>query len=239
MKENTFLTTQELSKYLKLNEKTVLKMAQTKELPGVKIGSQWRFHLQTVDEYLQDKIVRSSNYGIDTIIRSTDILPLSRLIETSNIDLELKAESRDEVLRELSELAVASGVAVSAGKLFDALLKRENMLSTAIEKGIAVPHPRNPSDELFRRPAIIVGRSINGVDFLSPDGSKTRLFFMPCAPDVILHLKFLSNIARLFEDPGISRAFMKVVSKEEFIKILLSLEKEEIFKGKAADQNEA
>ena len=68
MDKKGILTTREISKYLKLNEKTVIKMAQKRELPGFKIGSQWRFYLSTIDEYLQDKIVKSSKHVFSKVI---------------------------------------------------------------------------------------------------------------------------------------------------------------------------
>ena len=42
----------ELAEYLKLNEKTIIKMAQNKDLSGVKVGNQWRFHRAAIDAYL-------------------------------------------------------------------------------------------------------------------------------------------------------------------------------------------
>lgn len=225
MEENNLLTTQELSKYLKLNEKTILKMAQFGELPGVKIGSQWRFYLSTVDEYLQDKIVKSSKYNFGRMVKATDILPLSRFIDDACINLNLSAENKEEVLYELAETAQVAGIAVSKEIVYAHLKKREDMLSTALGKGVAIPHPRNPSDEVFKKPGVIIGRSIKGVDFSSPDAGKIHLFFMTCAPDVVLHLNLLSKIAALLEKKNIYQKIMNAQSKSEVIKIFLLCER--------------
>jgi excisionase family DNA binding protein len=225
LKENTILTTQELSNYLKLNEKTVLKMAQAGELPGFKIGNQWRFYLSAIDEYLQDKLAKSPNYDLSRIVQTADIMPLSRLVDESSIELGLKSDNRNGILYELARIAQDTKVAICAEHVFEHLKKREDMLSTAIGNGVAIPHPRNPDDELFTKPSVIIGRSIEGVDFSSPDGKKVHLFFMTCAPDVILHLKLLSKIARLFENKDIFPRFMSADSKNEIIKILLEIER--------------
>ncbi|MFH1768944.1 MAG: PTS sugar transporter subunit IIA [Candidatus Omnitrophota bacterium] len=235
--ESTFLTTQELSKYLKLNEKTILKMAQSGEIPGVKIANQWRFHLQVVDEYLQDRIVKSSSYNnFDKIVASADIMPLSRLIDTVTVNLTLNSDNKNDLIYELSQIAHDSNVAVSLKTVYEQLLKRENMLSTAIGKGIAVPHPRNPSDELFNKPAVIFGRSVKGIEFSSPDKQKVHLFFMPCAPDVVLHLKLLSKISHLLEARDIFNKCMRLQSKEQLFKLLLEIERRNIFAKKTGDK---
>ncbi|MDP8292558.1 MAG: helix-turn-helix domain-containing protein [Candidatus Orphnella occulta] len=56
--DDTLLTTKDLAEYLKLNEKTVLKMAQTGQLPAFKIAKQWRFYRSAIDKYLHEQIVR-------------------------------------------------------------------------------------------------------------------------------------------------------------------------------------
>ena len=147
------------------------------------------------------------------------------------IELGLKGKNREEVILELSEIAVKCGAAASADKVFEFLMRREKMLSTAIGKGIAIPHPRNPSDELFLKPAVIFGRSAEGLDFYAPDGRKVHIFFMPCAPDVVLHLKLLSRIAKFLESGDMFRKLMAVKTKEDFIKLLLKSEKETVFVG--------
>ena len=53
MLNSKVMTTKELAEYIKLNEKTIIKMAQNGELPGKKVGNQWRFHLMAIDNYLQ------------------------------------------------------------------------------------------------------------------------------------------------------------------------------------------
>jgi len=228
MTKNTVLRTQELSKYLKLNEKTILKMAQSGELPGFKIANQWRFYLSVVDEYLQDKIAKSSSCNFNELIRAGEVLPLSRLVERAYIIMDLKADGRDDVLHELANVAYDSGIADSAEVLFKRLQKRETMLSTAVGNGVAIPHPRNPSDELFKRPGVIIARSVKGIDYSPPDQKKVHLFFMVCAPDVVLHLKLLSKIAKLFKSKDVFEKFLNADSKDKIMKVLLENERFDI-----------
>lgn len=225
MKETSVLTTQELSKYLKLNEKTVLKMAQSGQIPGFKIANQWRFYLSAVDEYLQDKMAKSTGYDFDRIVRTADVMPLSRFVDNDTIKLKLDSDNKEGVLFELASVAHKAGIAVSAKDVLKQMKKREEMLSTAVGKGVAVPHPRNPSDELFKMPGVVIARSKEGIDFAAPDGKHVHLFFMTCAPDVVLHLKLLSKIAKLLEAKNNFKKFMSAKTKDEVMKILLENER--------------
>jgi len=229
LKDNSILTTKELSKYLKLNEKTIIKMAQSRDLPGFKIGSKWRFYLSVVDEYLQDKIIRFPKKYVSKLPElGSGSFPLSRLIDESCIDLNLKSKTVDGILYELSEIAQKSNITVSIERLVIQLKKREQMLSTAIGEGVAIPHPRNPSDDLFKRAGFMIGRSVKGVNFGAPDNKKTHIFFMLCATDVILHLNLLSSIARLIDKKEVVKKILNAKTKKNILKLLLESERPSI-----------
>ncbi|MBI5207302.1 MAG: PTS sugar transporter subunit IIA [Candidatus Firestonebacteria bacterium] len=226
MEEDKILTTKQLADYINLNEKTIIKMAQKGELPGKKIANQWRFSLSVINEYLQDNIIKSKNYNLSNLIKSEDnIIPFSRLTDQSYIKMDLSSEKISEVLLELALIAENAGLSPSAKTLYKKLLDREEMLSTAIGNGMAIPHPRNPDDNLFKKQSIIIARSKNGVDFKSPDGGKVYFFLMPCAPDVVLHLKLLTKISRLLHVEGIISRFMSAETKDDIIRILLEAER--------------
>ena len=224
--KTTILTTKEVAEYLKLNEKTVLKMAQNKEIPAVKVANQWRFYLSAIDEYLQDKITRNTSHDFERIVTTGNtIMPLSRLIDALHINLDLKAKDKNSVLRELADSSYSAGITVSAENLLIQLIKRESMLSTAVGGGIAIPHSRNPNDELFNNPGVIIGISKEGVDFSAPDREKVHLLFLVCAPDVVLHLKLLSKVAALLNTRGTYESFLEANTPDDIIKILLKHER--------------
>lgn len=227
MRNNTIMTTRELADYIKLNEKTILKMAQTGKLPGIKIANQWRFYLSAVDTHLQKSTIKSSNDNLNILIKTIeeDIIPLSRLMEISSINLDLKSRKRDDVLYELAQIANKAGLALYTKELFHQLRERENMLSTAVGDGVAIPHPRNPTANLFKKPNIIMARSKKGVDFFAPDNRKVHLFFMPCATNTITHLRLLRKISKLSHTTNVVQKFMRAGDESEVIKILLEFEK--------------
>ena len=227
MERKNILTTQELAEYLKLNEKTIIKKAQSGEIPGVKVGNQWRFNLLAIDAYIKGDVGTVSENDLSSEFMKTahNVIPLSRLTDEPCINLDIQATTREGLLRELAETAQKAGVANSSKNLFEELREREQMLSTAIGNGIAIPHPRHPSPELFKKMNVIMARSKQGIDFHAPDDKKVHLFFMACTPYVFVHLKLLAKIAELLHTKNIFSKFMNATSKSEIFKILLEVER--------------
>ncbi len=231
------LTTRELADYMKLNEKTILKMAQKGELPGVKIGSQWRFYLEAIDQYLQKDIMHTPEDELDSIINTASrIIPLSRLFEEALIELDMEAGTIEEVLQELANIAGLAGVTRDKENLYTQLQDREKMLSTAVGNGIAIPHLRNPSPILFKKPNILMARSKEGVDFHAPDKKKVHLFFMTCAPTMAVHLRLLAKISKLLHIEGVIDKFMGVSASDEIIRMLLEVERKHLFPWEAVNE---
>ena len=231
MEKERVLTTRELANYMKLSEKTILKKAKNGELPGVRVGSQWRFNLAAIDKYLQEDIMHGiPKEELNIIIEtSQNIIPLSRLMSPLLMNLNLKAKTKDEVLSDISETAFKGGITSAKKTLLNELLKREKMLSTAVGNGIAIPHPRNPNTTLFKKPNILMAKSIEGIDFQAPDNKKVYLFFMICAPNMVVHLRLLAKISRLLQVEGVIDKLMKTSSGDEIMRVLLSIERNQLF----------
>ncbi len=231
MKDERVMTTRELANYMKLSEKTVLKKAHNGELPGVRVGSQWRFNLASIDKYLQEDIVHSiPRDELDIIVETAqNIIPLSRLMSPGLMKLNLKATTKEDVLSEIAEAAHHGGITSAKKTLFNQLIKREKMLSTAVSNGVAIPHPRNPDPALFKKPNILMAKSTEGVDFQAPDDKKVYLFFMICAPNMIVHLRLLAKISKLLHIEGVIDEFMKISDSDEVVRVLLAIERNQLF----------
>ncbi|MCK5393414.1 MAG: PTS sugar transporter subunit IIA [Candidatus Omnitrophica bacterium] len=235
MQNNNIMTTKELAEYIKMNEKTVLKMAKNGELPGKKIGNQWRFHLATIDKYLQGDIIRYSDKKLDLIINTADkINPLSRFIGYDYMNIDSQAKTSDEVLLELANIVYETKLTSQEDKLLEELRNRERMLSTAIGNGMAIPHTRYPSIKLFKESKIILLRTRQGIDFGAQDGIPVSIFFMTCAQNEFIHLRLLAKISRLLHCTGVREDFMNAETKEQMMQIFLKFDREYMFTRIAA-----
>ena len=142
-------------------------------------------------------------------------------IEVKAIRAELKAEGKEGAIEELvGSLVAAGGIKADEQKsIVDAVMKREELGSTGIGRGVAVPHTKHPSvDRLIGT----VGISRDGVDFNSLDGEKVQIFFLLVSPPDRPgdHLRALENISRQLRDDTFCR-FLRQAKTVDNIKQLL------------------
>ena len=140
---------------------------------------------------------------------------------TDAIRATLEADDKEGVIREMAGSLAASGK-VASGELegiVKAILKREELGSTGIGRGVAVPHTKHAS---VSRLVGTVAISQAGVDFDSLDGEKVQLFFLLISPPDRPgdHLRALENISRQLRNDTFCR-FLKQAKSAEEIKTLL------------------
>jgi PTS system nitrogen regulatory IIA component len=126
-------------------------------------------------------------------MRLRDIVPPGAIVD------ELRAQTKEGVLRELSEAVCREAAGLSPDRVASILMEREALGSTGIGEGVAIPHGKVPGID---RLLAAFGRSREGVQFSSIDGKPARLFFLILAPEQSagMHLKALARISRLLKD---------------------------------------
>lgn len=137
------------------------------------------------------------------------------------IKSELASLEKEDVITEMVDSLVEAGEIKpeDKGDIIEAVMKREELGSTGIGRGVAVPHTKHPSvDKLVGT----VGVSVGGVDFNSLDGEKVQLFFLLISPPERPgdHLRALENISRQLRDDTFCR-FLKQSKTIEDINQLL------------------
>ncbi len=142
-------------------------------------------------------------------------------VSTDAIRSQLKADDKEGVIREMTQSLLEAGK-INADELesiIRAILKREELGSTGIGRGVAVPHTKHPS---VNRLVGTVAVSSGGVDFDSLDGEKVQLFFLLISPPDRPgdHLRALENISRQLRNDTFCR-FLKQAKSPEEIKQLL------------------
>jgi PTS system fructose-specific IIA component/PTS system nitrogen regulatory IIA component len=142
-------------------------------------------------------------------------------INDQSIKADLQSDDKPEVLRELVQSLADSG-AIAGGDvqgIVAAIMKREELGSTGIGRGVAVPHTKHSSVE---RLVGTVGGSAEGVDFNSLDGEKVHLLFLLVSPPDRPgdHLRALENISRQLRDDTFCR-FLKQARTPQDIHQLL------------------
>ena len=137
------------------------------------------------------------------------------------IQADLSNEDKEGVIREMVQTLLSAGGLQEDEResIVKAVLKREELGSTGIGRGVAVPHTKHPSvDQLVGSVAV----SSEGVNFDSLDGEKVHLFFLLISPPDRPgdHLRALENISRQLRDDTFCR-FLKQSKTAKDIQLLL------------------
>jgi nitrogen PTS system EIIA component len=145
-------------------------------------------------------------------------MELREFFDRDAVTLEIRGEAKDEILREL--IALLGLDEKSEGILFKMLKRRENLGSTGIGRGIAIPHCRSL---VVNRLRVAFGRKPAGVDYSAIDGQPVHYFFLIVAPPLEVsnqYLPVLGKLAQFAKDPDITRRLAELNTPEEFLALL-------------------
>lgn len=144
---------------------------------------------------------------------------LSELLTEDRVRVPLGGRTKREVLRELVEMVAAGQSGAEAQAIFDAVSEREQVLSTGIGEGIAIPHGKTPSvDQLV----LAAGVAPVAVDFDALDGRPVQIFFLLVGPESAsgAHVKALSRISRLLRRDALRRRLLAASTPHDFLQIV-------------------
>ena len=141
------------------------------------------------------------------------------LIRRDMVVPDLAADSKLGVIRELARHLADHHGKLKVEDLTRVLTDREELASTAIGEGVAVPHGKMRAVDGI---VACLGRSRGGVDFGSMDGQPTHLFFVMVAPESSTgaHLKALARISRVFKDAQFRRRLLEAADGESMYEII-------------------
>lgn len=152
---------------------------------------------------------------------------LGELLTPATIQLHLAGQNRDAVLSELVNQIPAIADRTDARQtLLRALQEREQLHSTGIGDGVALPHCRNALVGLVDQPIIVFGRHDAGIAYSAIDGAPARLFFLLIAPTVTQHLAILARLGRLLRNPKLRKSLLTAESPEKVITLIRDAEAE-------------
>jgi len=182
---------QDAASYLHIAEKTVSRMIQRGELPAVRIGGQWRFIPEQLSRWLNDQGARPDS--LRDLLRLDPIaVPIDRILKPEHIICKSQAGSARGVLRELAEKAHEAFPGIDPEEYHSALLAREELASTVIGNGLAVPHIRRIESNPPGSMELFVLITENPVHY---GGTDCSIFCLICTDDLVLHLRIIQKVA--------------------------------------------
>ena len=154
-------------------------------------------------------------------MKNSSAVVLGGLLTPAAINLDLKSTDRESVLGELvNQIPQLANQPEARQTLLLALREREQLHSTGIGDGIALPHSRNALVGLVDQPILVFGRHKQGIPYDAIDGIPARLFFLLIAPTVTQHLAILARLGRLVRDPKLRRNLLSADSAEKVLALI-------------------
>ncbi len=170
--DDDILTIEEVARYLRVSERTVYDWAQKGEIPSGKIGTVWRFKKSEIERWVNERLSSNRPASVFSVVQIQNILSPDRILFLNH------AKKRDVLVAMAENLAGAPQIKTRQ-ELIAEILRREELMSTAIGRGIAIPHVRLSSVTDL---VVSVGVSqCDIIDFQSLDDVPVRLLFMIAA----------------------------------------------------------
>ena len=140
------------------------------------------------------------------------------ILKKESISVDLKSKGKEEILKELTELLGKD--IKDKKKIVKVLIERENLGSTGIGQGIAVPHGKMNN---INKLVAALGISKKGVDFNSLDGEPVYIFFLLVAPKDSAgpHLKALARISRILRNASFCNILRKSKDIEQIYRLII------------------
>ncbi|MGA2852743.1 MAG: PTS sugar transporter subunit IIA [Verrucomicrobiota bacterium] len=197
------LNLEEAARYLHLTNADVEQRVKDREIPFEKRGDRVVFRKRDIDAWASQHILglnkqRLAEYHGKSTRGTREFLPheaiLSEMLRRGAVNSAMTSKTKSSVLRDLVALAEKTGQLADPKELLESLEAREELCSTALPGGLAIPHPRFHQPYIFASSFVVVGRPVQEIHFGSPDGKPTDLIFLLCCQDDRMHLHTLSRI---------------------------------------------
>jgi nitrogen PTS system EIIA component len=216
-------TPKQLAEYLQLSPRTVYRMLERNELPGVRVGGQWRFRKSEVDYWLDRRLQRLDTAQLGELSAdSAGAAPqtLSELLQPRNVIFGLSPGEPETAVREFVQ-RLSFPELLDQGLLVHRILEREAMCSTALPDGVALLHtPRIRQRVLAAHDFLAVGRLDAPIPFGALDGSLTDTLVLVLARSERTHLHLLAKMARLFREPGFVPKLRSASTSAEIVHLI-------------------
>jgi PTS system nitrogen regulatory IIA component len=200
------LTSRDAARLLDVTEEVLERWVRRGELPAERVDDQYRFNrVELLEWAAQRKLPVSAEILEDPGLASRGLSSLSEAVRAGGIHRGLGGGDRDALLRAMVErLPVPPGT--DREFLFQMVLAREHLGSTAVGHGFAIPHPREPIVLRVDRPAVAVFLLDDPADLGAPDGRPVHTVCLLVSPSTRAHLHLLAALGSALRDPAVARA---------------------------------
>ncbi len=223
----TKLVLSEIAKRLNLNAETFNRWIKQGKIPVTKSGNFGIFNESELNQWASQQRISFRTTKIEKD-KTEDICSalLLTAVESGGLFKNIKGRTKEEVIQ--FGVKCIPGIADSLrSELYVQIMKREDLTSTGIGRGVAIPHPRTPFNGGFPHPMIVTCFLDKPIDFNAIDGKPVFVLFIILTPSIEVHLNLLSKLSFCLRDnsfvkfleerPDFKSFFAKIKTMEQNI----------------------
>ncbi len=206
MTSPNWMTIEELARQLGRDVRIVEKMVSKGKIPGRRTNGRWEFQSAEIREWIENNYSNYSQGELAALEKSQqsehliESCPVSTLLTPETIEVPLQARTKRSVMERLVEVAGRTWHVWSPDIVLKAVLEREELMSTAFDEGVAIPHPRRPLPNELGESVMALGITPRGIPF-GGGRELTDIFFLVLCRDSSTHLQILARLGRLIRTP--------------------------------------
>lgn len=198
---------------LNVRESTVYRWIRDRRMPANGVEGQYRFGRE---ELLEWATAHKVHVSPEIFAGFAGHSLLHDALEAGGIFYDVAGTDKATALRSVVErIPLPRGC--SADLILQLFLAREAMGSTAVQGGVAIPHPRHPVVLPVTEPMLSVCFLASPIDFGAPSGELVHTLFVLLTPTIPIHLQMLAHIARLLRDERFSQALAARKAPQELL----------------------
>lgn len=212
----------DVAELLNVSESTIKQWLEEGKIPSYRLHEQYRFSRIEIENWMMSFKQAKDRVSTPTIAEESkkgmQQYSLLRAIHKGGIYSDIPSTDKEQIIRDTME-RVAPKLSLDAEGLTELLLDRESLMPTALNNGIAVPHPR---DFLLKTPNDIVAVVTlkEPIDWGALDGQKVHTLFFLFATGDKRHLHLLAKLAHLSSNEEMLELFRSGCGKEELLTYL-------------------
>jgi nitrogen PTS system EIIA component len=187
------LKIKDLIELLGVSEKTIYRWLKEKKIPAYRIQNQYRFSRTEINEWLLANRISFTDKILDLAL-AREPLSLTECLYRGTIDYNIEGSNVEGVIKNAVN-TIRTPRELDKNLIIEALLNREDMMSTGIGHGIAIPHPRSPIITDASETSVSICMLANPVDFKSLDRTPVHTLFIVLTANSKRHLEILSKIS--------------------------------------------
>jgi len=217
--EDTLITVKAAAKFLKLSENIILEMINSGIFTTASKGKIIKISKNEIDSWLTN--LSDKEFQILAMKRTKT--RFHDYFRPENILMDFEADNKYEAIGEMSKFAKELKIVKDHRWLYEVVVAREELVSTAVGKETAFLHPRHVHPSKIKTPSLLFGVCKDGVDFDAPDKKTVKYFFLLLFQDDKQHLFTLSYLSRFLNSKSAIKKLNEAKTKEDYFNIISSI----------------